>query len=97
MVYSGKKEVAVMDSGTQREILRMYGQRHRSGTKRVLKSDEVANLLMTSPDLVNDEMVKLEEKGFLEVHQAYGGNFPATITELGLQVLDEGGPISDKD
>lgn len=85
-----------MESGIQREILQMYGQRHRSGRKGVLKSDEVANLLMTNPDLVNEELLKLEGMGLLTVQPAYGGNFPATITEEGLRVLDEGGPISDK-
>ena len=86
-----------MESLIQREILRMYGQRHRSGRKGVLKSGEVANLLMTSPDLVNDELLKLEGLGLLTVQPAYGGNFPASITEEGLRLLDESGPISDKD
>lgn len=84
-------------SEIQKEILRLYGHRHRAGKSELLSSEEVAKQLNKSREAINDELEKLEIMGFLEVQKAFQGPFSASITSLGLIVLDEIGPIADKD
>lgn len=84
-------------SNLQKGILRLYGHRHRSGKSELLTSQEVAEELNTSSDIVNDELEKLEAMGFLEVQKAFGGKYSAFVTPEGRIVLDEIGHIADKD
>ena len=80
----------------QKKILRLYGARHFSDNSEYLTSEEVANTLGNTRIIINDELVKLEDMGVLEVIQSSHGNFSASITNFGLRVLDKIGPISDK-
>jgi len=80
----------------QREILRTYGHRYRSGKVELLSSQEVAEQLETTKDIINDELKKLKAMGLLDVQGAFGGNYSASITDEGLIVLDDIGPISDR-
>ena len=79
----------------QKNILRLYGHRHRSGKAELLMSQEVAKHKGTGRDVVNDELTKLEAMGLLKVNRAFGGDWSADITPEGLIVLDEIGPISN--
>ncbi len=80
----------------QRGILRLYGHRDRSGKAELLSSQEVAEQIETSRSIINDELRKLRAMGFLEVQEAFGGDYSAFITDEGLIALDEIGPISDR-
>jgi hypothetical protein len=60
-------------------------------------SQEVAEQKGISRDLVNDELMKLEAMGFLKVQRVFRGDWSAYITAEGLIVLDEIGPISDRE
>ena len=80
----------------QKNILRLYGHRHRVEKSKLLSSQEVAEQLETTRDIINDELEKLEALEFLEVQKAWSG-WSARITAKGLIVLDEIGPISDRE
>jgi len=80
----------------QKQILRLYGHRHRSGKAELLMSQEVAEQIGTGQEVVNDELEKLEAMGLLEVQKAFSG-WSARITAEGLIVLDEIGTISDRE
>jgi len=81
----------------QKNILRLYGHRHRDGRAELLMSQEVAEHKGTGRDVVNDELTKLEAMGLLKVNKAFRGDWSADITPEGLIVLDEIGPISDRE
>lgn len=81
----------------QKQILRLYGHRHRSGKAELLMSQEVAEHLETTRDIINDELRKLRAMGLLETQEAFRGKWSASITDEGLIVLDEIGPISDRE
>ena len=81
----------------QKQTLRLYGHRHRSGKAELLMSQELAEQIETGRDVVNDELKKLEAMGLLEVQGAFRGEWSAYITGEGLIVLDEIGPISDRE
>jgi predicted transcriptional regulator len=80
----------------QKQILRLYGHRHRVEKSELLESQEVAEQMGTGLDVVNDELEKLEALGLLEVQKAWSG-WSARITAGGLIVLDEIGLISDRE
>lgn len=79
----------------QKVILRLYGHRHRSGKSELLMSEEVAKHLKNPKEMINDELEKLEVMGLLEVQKAFGGAYSASVTPVGLIVLDNIGPIAD--
>lgn len=79
----------------QKAILRLYGHRHRSGKSEYLMSEEVAGHLNKPKEVINDELEKLEVMGLLEVQKAFGGAYSASITPVGLIVLDNIGSIAD--
>lgn len=81
----------------QKDILRLYGHRHRVGKAELLMSEEVARQLEKPRDVINDELEKLEVMGLLKVQKAFHGKYSALITPEGLIVLDKIGPIADKD
>jgi len=81
----------------QKNILRLYGHRHRVGKVELLSSQEVAEQLETTRDIINDELSKLKAMGLLKVQGAFRGDWSADITPEGLIVLDEIGPISDRE
>ena len=80
-----------------KQILRLYGHRHRSGKAELLMSQEVAEQIVTGRDVVNDELKKLRAMELLEVQEAFRGEWSAFITDVGLIVLDEIGLISDRE
>jgi predicted transcriptional regulator len=81
----------------QKQILRLYGHRHRVEKSELLSSQEVAKQLETTRDIINDELLKLEAMGLLKVQKVFGGYWSAYITAEGLIVLDEIGPVSDRE
>ena len=87
----------MMLTNLQKDVLRLYGHRHRSRKAELLMSEEVAKQLEKPKDVINDELEKLEVMGLLEVQKAFGGEYSAFITPEGLIVLDEIGPIADRD
>jgi hypothetical protein len=91
-----KRRFAMKLTEIQKQILRLYGHRRRSGKVELLMSQEVAEQIGTGLDVVNDELEKLEAMGLLEVQKPFSG-WSARITADGLIALDEIGPISDRE
>ncbi len=81
----------------QKTIMRLYGNRHRTGKSELLMSKEVAKELDITSAAVCDELRKLRALGLLNVQGVFDEDaWSAMLTDEGLLILDEIGPISDK-